>query len=564
MSANRKKARKPAEVIPLFGVETTSLGAGFSDWLVESGFPGDVAPVAELLDSILEMLGGLRPDFRPTAWRPRDAHFWLEALDSLADEPEMADAMASMSLAFLQYLDGTGRWTGSASDLGDCVETLSNYLGESVGPVVTPGDIVVTAGSPVNEFEALSSLKPVAQLRSLLSWLGKGKQITGTGVVRPALIAALAAAVGIELSDGEQSARSMREIPSLMALWEAATAAGLIELTSTKAFAGPRAHEFAQSQLTSLPATHVAIVQFVRRYFEVDDALDRFQAVKVFAAQIVLAAMTEDPPAVIAPADPSESADTFDAVAESMLRRLVGHFVTDGWLVADGTYRVPDPLRPVILDALRSLDFFDAEELIPGSSERPQRLNVTVRLLHTDPNVWRKLKLDDDLTLDMMHEVIQLAFGWENTHLHHFRSGSRRSMVTYVPSELVTEFGEDSRAEHAVTIGTLLLRRGDTVTYEYDFGDSWEHLITLDSIDDHDPKFAGARCMDGANMTPFEDSGGPIGWAHHLAAAADPRHEGHHGSREWLGLRKGQSIDPTDFDLKAAQSAVNSMFMQRP
>lgn len=560
MSAE-KRPRKGAKVIPLFEVGSRNPTEEFGQWLTDTGFPDDVTPAVRFLDTTLELLSGLRPNFRPTAWEPRDAHALLAAADSMADDSDTTGAMVSMSLAFLEFLDVTGRWTGDRDALTHCVEDLSKYLGEDPMPSVTLDDVELHSISPEDEYAALSSLKLVDQIRSLLTWIGKGRPITGTGVIRPALIADLAEAVGVELTDGNRAARSMRAIPRLMTLWDAATASGLIELTSTKAFRGPHAHEFAQSLIASLPATREAVSLVIGRYFPVDDALDLFASVKVLAAQIVLRSMTNEPPIELAPADPSLPAYTFEAEAGSALRALLRQFAVDGWLIADGLYRVPDPLRPAVLSALRSLDLFDADDrVVPITNGRPERLCVTVQLRGTDPPVWRKLEVEDDLTLDMVHELLQLAFGWENAHLHQFHSGPRGNITTYVPAES----GHDARAEHSVTIGSLLRRPGDTLTYEYDFGDGWDHVITLDTIDEFDPKIAGARCVDGANMTPYEDSGGPMGWAYHLATAADPREENHKESRRWLGLEKGKNLDPTHFDLAAAQSAVGSLFMQRP
>ncbi len=179
--------------------------------------------------------------------------------------------------------------------------------------------------------------------------------------------------------------------------------------------------------------------------------------------------------------------------------------------------------------------------------------------------MWRKLELDDDFTLKMVHDVLQSAFGWEHAHLHQFRSGtSRRSAKTYVSDEEGFELGPNRYAEHTVTIGSILKRRGNTLTYEYDLGDGWEHVLTLDDTAAPDPRSVGARCIDGANMSPFEDSGGPFGWADRLATAADPQHEDHDETREWLGLAEGQAIDPTHFDLRATDDAISRMFIQMP
>src|SRR5487761_1094221 len=70
----------------------------------------------------------------------------------------------------------------------------------------------------------------------------------------------------------------------------------------------------------------------------------------------------------------------------------------------------------------------DAAE--PPSRRRPRRpdggtYRVRVDLAGTKPPLWRRLELASDLFLDEVHEVIQAAFGWTDSHLHQFGSGPR-------------------------------------------------------------------------------------------------------------------------------------------
>ncbi|MGO8853730.1 IS1096 element passenger TnpR family protein [Mycobacterium sp.] len=47
-------------------------------------------------------------------------------------------------------------------------------------------------------------------------------------------------------------------------------------------------------------------------------------------------------------------------------------------------------------------------------------LRVRVDLAGTKPPVWRRLELASELFLDEVHEIIQAAFGWTDSHLHRF------------------------------------------------------------------------------------------------------------------------------------------------
>jgi hypothetical protein len=46
------------------------------------------------------------------------------------------------------------------------------------------------------------------------------------------------------------------------------------------------------------------------------------------------------------------------------------------------------------------------------------------------PMIWRRLLVPGDLTLHGLHRVIQIAFGWEDYHLHAFRRHGRRYGTT--------------------------------------------------------------------------------------------------------------------------------------
>jgi len=47
-------------------------------------------------------------------------------------------------------------------------------------------------------------------------------------------------------------------------------------------------------------------------------------------------------------------------------------------------------------------------------------LQLRVTLLDSTPTIWRRLVLGPRLTMAQLHTVIQLAFGWNNSHLHDF------------------------------------------------------------------------------------------------------------------------------------------------
>ena len=171
--------------------------------------------------------------------------------------------------------------------------------------------------------------------------------------------------------------------------------------------------------------------------------------------------------------------------------------------------------------------------------------HLTVTLHGTKPPVWRRLEVPGNANLGWLHAVLQVAVGWTNSHLHQFFIDDER--YSDPRSGEGMDFGDDSsRDETKAKLAELLPDVGAQFGYEYDFGDSWEHLITVEKILPPDPAWAGkALCLAGASACPPEDCGGPGGYADLIKILRNPKHEEHDTMKEWLG----RPLDPKAFDV---------------
>jgi len=86
-----------------------------------------------------------------------------------------------------------------------------------------------------------------------------------------------------------------------------------------------------------------------------------------------------------------------------------------------------------------------------------------------------------------------------------------------------------------VPLTAYFLSTHDSALYEYDFGDSWEHDVVLQSVGIRHPRTKYPRCLDGARACPPEDCGGTSGYDELLAIMADSEHEEYESTLEWLG-----------------------------
>jgi hypothetical protein len=85
----------------------------------------------------------------------------------------------------------------------------------------------------------------------------------------------------------------------------------------------------------------------------------------------------------------------------------------------------------------------------------------------------------------------------------------------------IVECGPRILDEDRVLLGSLIRRKGQTFSYEYDFGDSWQHAVKVERIVPYDPSVALPVCLAGARACPPEDCGGFPGYANVLRALND-------------------------------------------
>ncbi|MBN1942202.1 MAG: plasmid pRiA4b ORF-3 family protein [Phycisphaerae bacterium] len=233
---------------------------------------------------------------------------------------------------------------------------------------------------------------------------------------------------------------------------------------------------------------------------------------------------------------------------------------------------------------------------------------IRITLNGSKPPIWRKVAVSSDITLGELHEVIQIAMGWTNSHMHQFilqsknpkpvqqkqpnstvtvekkvielpdgRKGyvistkpcddsvtpkpvesalpwfntSARNFVTKTtpwgdPTEME---GED---EKTVTLGEVCPKVKSKLIYEYDFGDDWEHTIEVQKIVTPEPAGKYPICLSGKKACPPEDCGGIWGYYEMLDAVGNPKHDSHKEMIEWIG----DHFDSDAFDLEEVNAIL--------
>jgi hypothetical protein len=163
-------------------------------------------------------------------------------------------------------------------------------------------------------------------------------------------------------------------------------------------------------------------------------------------------------------------------------------------------------------------------------------LKITLRDIR--PPIWRRLRVRSDVTLLKFHGILQSVMGWMDGHLHQFSAKSK--VYGAVDLEL-----PERENEKKVLLSQVLGKPKDSLVYEYDFGDGWEHAVVLEQVLEAAPGGKYPYVVSGKRACPPEDCGGTGGYGYLLAVLADPKHLEHAEMVEWVG----DSFDPEAFDV---------------
>ncbi len=133
-----------------------------------------------------------------------------------------------------------------------------------------------------------------------------------------------------------------------------------------------------------------------------------------------------------------------------------------------------------------------------------------VKLLEMSPAPTRHFLLHQSATFLDLHDAIQHAFNWDDDHLWGF--GSSRSDL----GDIADSEGEDGPPAERVKLtsyfGEALGKGPKQVHYIYDFGDSWQHLITFKRVVTLPKPTHWRKLLAGAHVAPLEDCGGAVGY----------------------------------------------------
>ena len=226
----------------------------------------------------------------------------------------------------------------------------------------------------------------------------------------------------------------------------------------------------------------------------------------------------------------------------------------------------------------------------PGSESANNYLILATLSGSANPTIDRLLSLPPSLTFDKVHQVLQIAFGWTNSHMHDFNvslidddadgSGSMGGAtclnICPNPDSMPDDLMEQSKAETEVTLAEVYekpeWKDKAQIEYEYDHGDSWGHQLSLlgratpgTNAQFGAPSDVKIICLSGQGHPAAEDVGGVWGLEDLKDAFKHPRKAENRERIEWYKngcLNGGKSFDPYDFDVMDVNDGLRDAFTE--
>jgi hypothetical protein len=136
--------------------------------------------------------------------------------------------------------------------------------------------------------------------------------------------------------------------------------------------------------------------------------------------------------------------------------------------------------------------------------------DLRLELNNVMPQVWRVIRVPEDLRLDDLHHAIQAVMGWGDFHPHLFEVGD----AEYGPRPEHHDDDEDdgfqepsawAGEDRELTVARALKLSPGGFTYIYDFADDWRVRVSVDGEAESD-NAQSVICTAGEHAGPQQES----------------------------------------------------------
>jgi hypothetical protein len=214
----------------------------------------------------------------------------------------------------------------------------------------------------------------------------------------------------------------------------------------------------------------------------------------------------------------------------------------------------------------RNKDYFNSDETFYKMLEDFYGQNVIKQMAYRlkisldfeKAKVSRELIVPASASFEQLHMYIQDAFCWQNYHLHEFEfTDSDNSHCVIATAENFDDNFEDiiqgdiKQIDESETFISAVFGNNTKITYTYDMGDNWQHIIECkEMITDYDKTYP--ICTNAVGEAPPEDCGGEYGYYEFIEVMKNPEHEKYDTIKKWADSVDWQrlNLDMVNFRLR--------------
>ena len=134
---------------------------------------------------------------------------------------------------------------------------------------------------------------------------------------------------------------------------------------------------------------------------------------------------------------------------------------------------------------------------------------LKIQIKDSHPPIWRRCIVPANLSFSQLSVILNIVMGWSGYHLSSFEFYHMGILFEEEPEN--DWYGEYEVFDAAEYMIDCMLDSQEWFTYLYDFGDNWEHRVTVEKVlMDYGENYPQVVKYKG--QTPYEDCGGISGY----------------------------------------------------
>lgn len=170
---------------------------------------------------------------------------------------------------------------------------------------------------------------------------------------------------------------------------------------------------------------------------------------------------------------------------------------------------------------------------------------MKIAIKNSHPPIWRRFIVPAGLSFSQLGIVLNEVMGWCGYHLDAFEFYHLGLRLEEETEDMDIPWGEYDIDDASQCMIEPYLDSEEWFTYIYDFGDNWEHRVTVEkTIPDYEYNYPMVLKFKGE--TPYEDCGGIWRYYDLLDILQDPSHPEYEKMKEWTEMHFTRKYDMDD------------------